>query len=326
MDRTEFLRFRRSFDRVLRQILLDLEFFIEDLSGINVYAVTHRLKTFESALEKSQRLNKLKIEKMQDIAGIRIVVATLDEIDVIVRFFSRKADSKDLIIKSDKVISRKDGYRARHLVLEFSAHYSRSIYPAFVEVQILTLLQNTFNYISRAWIYKANRELTDEWHSNFQKLSIDLAEIDQRIAQLQKQVIDSSVSSAPDDPLTPFSYQQIVMETFKETIQINDAVDDINLLIDVGCDTNGKLQSFFGRDDILQMREQIMTIESPVGKAFAKSIVTEMPVYEFYVTFGIRVEATQELIQKLNQFEVKNEENLSLSSLSLFLDTLESLR
>ena len=210
--------------------------------------------------------------------------------------------------------------------MEFSGHYSRSIYPAFVEVQILTLLQNTFNYISRAWIYKANRELTDEWHSNFQKLSIDLAEIDQRIAQLQKQVIGSSVSSAPDDPLTPFSYQQIVMEIFKETIQINDAVDDINLLIDVGCDTNGKLQNFFGRDDILQMREQIMTIESPTGKAFAKSIVTEMPVYQFYVTFGIRVEATQELIQKLNQFEIKNEENLSLSSLSLFLDTLESLR
>ncbi|MBD2578524.1 hypothetical protein [Oscillatoria sp. FACHB-1406] len=305
MNRIEFLRFRRSYDRVLRQVLLDLEFFIEDLVGISVYAVTHRLKTFESALEKSKRL-KLKIDEMQDIAGIRIVVATSDEVEVLARFFSRKADSKDLTIKSDKVIAKKDGYRARHLILEFSGHYSRSMYPAFVEVQILTLLQSTFNYISRAWIYKADRALTEEWYSSFQKMSSDLAEIDQRIAHLQKQVVESSVSSAPNDPLTPFSYQQIVTEIFGETIQINDAVDVVQMLIDVGCDTNGKLQNFFRRDDILNLREQITMIDSEAGQAFAKLIVG-MPINSFYVMFGLRFDSTKELIQMFNQVKPKDE-------------------
>jgi ppGpp synthetase/RelA/SpoT-type nucleotidyltranferase len=305
MNRIEFLRFRRSYEWVLRQVLLDLEFFIEDLVGINVYAVTHRLKTFESALEKSKRLN-LKIDEMQDIAGIRIVVATSDEVAILARFFSRKADLKDLIIKSDEIIDRKNGYRARHLVLEFSGHYSRSMHSAFVEVQILTLLQSTFNYISRAWVYKADCALTDTWRSNFQRLSSDLAEIDQRIAQLQKQVVESSVSSAPNDPLTPFSYQQIVTETFGETIKINDAVDSVQMLIDLGCDTNGKLQDFFGRNDILNMREQIIATKSEAGQAFAE-LVTSLSIHSFYMMFGLRVDSTKELIQWLNQAKPKNE-------------------
>lgn len=303
MNRAEFLRFRRPYERVLRQILLDLEFFIEDLAGINVYAVTHRLKTFENALEKSRRLD-LKIDEMQDIAGIRIVVATLDEVEILTRFFSRKADSKDLTIKSDQPINKRDGYRARHLVLESSGHYSRSMYSAFVEVQILTLLQSTFNYISRAWVYKADRSLTDEWQSNFQKLSSDLAEVDQRIAQLQKQVFESSAFTAPNDPLTPFSYQQIVAEVFGEQIKISDAVDVVRTLVDVGCNTNGKLQNFFRRDDILEMHEQVITMESEAGQAFAK-LVTSMSISGFYIVFGLRADSTKEFIQMLNQDQAK---------------------
>ena len=303
MNRIEFLRFRRSYERVLRQVLLELEFFIEDFTGLNVYAVTHRLKTFESALEKSKKL-KLKIDEMQDIAGIRIVVATSDEVEVIARFFSRKADSKDLTIKSDKVIAKKNGYRARHLILEFSGHYSRSMYPAFVEIQILTLLQSTFNYISRSWIYKADLELTKEWHSDFQKISSDLAEIDQRIAQLQKQVVESSVLSAPNDPLTPFSYQQIVTKIFGEAIQIKDAVDCVRMLVDVGYDTNGKLQNFFGRDDILNMREQIIMMDAEIEPAYAK-LVTRMPINSFYLMFGLRFDSIKE--QMLNQAKPKDE-------------------
>jgi putative GTP pyrophosphokinase len=308
MNITEFLHFRRPYDRVLRQVLLDLEFFTEDHVGINVYTLTHRLKTFKSSLEKSKKLN-LRIDEMQDIAGIRIVVATLDEVEVLARFFSRKADSKDLIIKSDKVISKKEGYRARHLILEFSGHYSRSVYPALVEVQILTLLQSTFNFISRAWIYKSDLGLTKEWFSNFRKMSDDLAEIDQRIAQFQKQVVESSVASAPNDPLTPFSYQQIVTNIFGETIQISEAVDVVQILIDIGCDTNGKLRDFFRRDDILKLREEITMMDSEIGQAFAKQ-VTGMPINSFYTMFGTRFDSTKELIQSLNQAKPKDESSL----------------
>ncbi|MDS3862351.1 hypothetical protein RIF25_16250 [Thermosynechococcaceae cyanobacterium BACA0444] len=301
MNSSEFYRFRRPYDRVLRQLMLELEFFIEDLVGINIYTLTSRLKTYQSAIEKSKRLN-LKIHEMHDIAGIRVVVSTIDEVDVIARFFSRKSDSKDLIIESDKTIERANGYRARHLVLEFSGHYSRSMYPTCVEVQVLTLLQSTFNYISRAWIYKANLELSKEWLSDFQRISNELHDIDQRINQLQQQVIQSSLSSKPDDPITPFSCQKIVNDTLGETIQLRDSVDLVRMLIDVGCDTNGKLQNFLKRKDIMAMREQIINMDAESVKALV-NFVAKMPIYSFYTLFGLRYESTKELIQSLDELK-----------------------
>ena len=41
-------------------------------------------------------------------------------------------------------------------------------------------------------------------------------------------------------------------------------------------------------------------MESEAGKAFAELIVIGMPVNQFYVTFGLRLDSTKELIQKLN--------------------------
>jgi hypothetical protein len=54
MNRAEYLRFRRPYERVLRQLLLELEFFVEDLVGVNIHSITHRLKSFDSALDISK--------------------------------------------------------------------------------------------------------------------------------------------------------------------------------------------------------------------------------------------------------------------------------
>jgi ppGpp synthetase/RelA/SpoT-type nucleotidyltranferase len=261
MNKVEYLKFQRPYQRVLRQILLDLEFFIEDLVGVNIHSITHRLKSFDSALKKSQSLN-IPVSEIQDIAGIRVVVATINEVDVIVRFFSRKQDSKDLIVKSDQVIAKKNGYRARHLILEFNGHYSRSVYETHVEIQILTLLQHTFNYISRSWVYKTERSLPDEWHAKFKDLAIDLASIDEQIANLQENVVIASASIGDNEPLTPHSYQRIIGDIFDEIEILDNAVDSVLMLIDLGCDTNGKLRRFFGNPAVLDLRERFLKLDS----------------------------------------------------------------
>jgi ppGpp synthetase/RelA/SpoT-type nucleotidyltranferase len=150
MTQEEFIRFRRPYERALPQLLLDFEFFLEDIKGVQVYLIDHRLKSFESASVKAQRLG-IPITELQDIAGMRVVVATGAQVDIVARFFSRKAVSKDLTILSDRHVEKADGYRARHLVLGFGGHYSRSMHPARVEVQCLTITQHAFNFVSRAW-------------------------------------------------------------------------------------------------------------------------------------------------------------------------------
>jgi len=298
VNRAEYLKFRRPYDRVLRQLLLELEFFIENAVGVNIHSFQHRLKTYDSAVEKSSRLS-LPIAKMQDIAGIRIVVATADEVDVVARLFTRKADSNDLTVQSDERIDKKDGYRGRHLVLEFGGSYtSGSVYPALVEVQLLTLLQHTYNYISRAWVYKSERSFSEEWRAEFVQLSRDIAVLDERIAKLQKQVVDSSVLGSDDEPLTPFSYQRIVVDFFGEHETIENAVDSVRMLIDLECETNGKLRSFFGNSAILDLRERLLNMQSKSGRAVAE-IIAGMELHRFFLMFGVRLQAAEEFLQSL---------------------------
>lgn len=299
MNRDEYLRFRRPYERALRQLLLEMEFFLEDVQGINTHTVTHRLKSFESAVAKSQKY-KLPISDLQDIAGLRIVAATANEVDVIARFFYRKADAKDLTISKDEPIAKDDGYRARHLVVEFDGHYTRSVSHTRVEVQLQTIMQHAYNFISRAWVYKTNRGFSEDWRVEFQQVSADLANLDNRIAKLQTDVLDSSAKSGPNEPLTPFSYQRIVGEIFSEMVTIDDAVDSVRFLVDLGCDTNEKLRTFFSRKDIRELRNRCLKLEGKEGHPLYK-LIHEMSLHHFFITFGVRVDAMQRLLQSLTQ-------------------------
>jgi hypothetical protein len=233
---------------------------------------------------------------------MRIVVATADEVDVVVDFFSEKQYFKDLVIESDKVIKeRKDGYRARHLVLKFNGHYSRfSCHETYVEVQVLTLLQHTFNYISRSWIYKTERSLPHEWHTEFQELARTLAEVDEQIAKLHKSVIDVSASVGDNEPLTPYSYRKIIGDVFGETETLNNAVDNVLRLIDLGCTTNGKLRQFFGDSSVLDFRERILNLNSNVGKRLVQKIM-EMPIHQFFLSHGLRMREAEEFLQAFSE-------------------------
>jgi len=296
VNRTEYLKFLRPYDRVLRQLLLELEFFKEDAIGVNIHSLEPRLKTYESATGKSIRRN-VPIAELKDIAGIRVVAATADEVEVVARFFTRKADAKDLTVQSDKLKDKEDGYRARHLVLQFEGSYSRgSASPVLVEVQLLTLLQHTYNYISRAWIYKSERSFSDGWHAEFAQLSRDLAALDERIAKLQKQVVNSSLLGSDDEPLTPFSYQRIVADIFGEHETIENAVDSVRMLIDLQYDTNGKLRSFFGNTAILDLRSRFLKVQTQPGRAVAE-VIASMTVHDSFLMFGVRLRASEGILQ-----------------------------
>lgn len=250
MEIRQYLKFRRSYERFVRQLLLDFQFFTEDSPGINIYSVEHRLRSFESAHEKALRLH-IPITDLHDIAGMRIVVATAKEIDVVARFFYRKADSKDLVVESDRKIEKDDGYRARHLLLKVGGHYSRSVHQAMLEVQLQTVMEHAYNYISRSWIYKAERSLSDQWHNDFLEVSRILTDLDLKITKLQTEILDSAVSGKDNEPLTAFSYQRIVGELFGEQVSIDDAVDAVQMLIDLQCDTNSFLKRFFSQARVL---------------------------------------------------------------------------
>jgi len=294
MTEAEYRKHIRPHARAVRQLLTDLDFFIEDIGPISLFSISSRLKDFGRAAKKSRRLG-ISADQLQDLAGIRIVVATQREVDVVARFFYREQDSDDLEVESDENLSREDGYRARHIVAVMQPRYTRSVRPARVEIQLLTVLQHAFNFMSRAWVYKSESCLSPEWRSGFSELARDLRKQDKLANALHSEVIQSASTLDDAAQLTPMSYQRLVHKVFGEDISLDAAVDSCRMMVDLGCCTNGALRSFFEDDRIEHLRRKFSTSTSAFAKS-SREMVEDWPKNTFWTTFGTRYEAVLGLL------------------------------
>lgn len=244
-----------SHRRALSKLELELEFFLRDVGNIDVFSLSSRIKDYGSALRKSEQLS-LSIDMLDDLAGIRIVVGAAPEIPIIERFFSRQEYGKDIEIKKRQKIKNKNGYRALHLVVEFKGHYQTSMYPGRVEVQLQTIFEHAFNFLSRNWSYKQPWRTSYQWEKDFAKVSKSLAEIEQAVSALHTDLVESA-SSTEAAPLTPHSLRQIVLCEFGEEIDILNAVDSCRMYSDIGYKTNGQIKNFFRDPNIVELYESL---------------------------------------------------------------------
>ena len=305
MNSSDYQRFIRPHTRALRQLLLDVDFFIADSGRLNVFSVEGRVKTYESAVEKQNRINK-PIEQLQDLAAIRIVLATSDEVAILASFFHDAAKRKMLKIKEDKPITRSNGYSSRHIILEVGPRTTHTIHDVTVEVQLSTILQHAYNFVSRAWVYKSDRDFSPDWRGRFHKLADDLARLDAAVAELHTDVLASAASGGVDEPLTPFAFQKLSEEIFAETVPLDYAVWSTRYLIDLHCTTIGQTRMFLLRRDVLELRERFRMIRSEKYQRIVERY-TGMPLHHFYIFAGTRLEMNHEFIDSLLEDETKND-------------------
>ena len=286
--------------RTLSKLEFELEFFLRDVGNIDVFSISSRIKDYRSALRKSERLS-LSIDNLDNLAGIRIVVGAAPEIPVIERFFTRQEYGKDIEIKKRQRIEHKNGYRALHLVVEFKGHYQMSVYPGRVEVQLQTIFEHAFNFLSRNWNYKQPWQTSPQWEIDFAKVSKSLAEIEQAVSALHTDLVDSA-SSAEDAPLTPHSLRQIVLCEFGEEIDISDAVDSCRRYSDIGYKTNGQIKDFFRNPNILELYESVWQNKN---NNEAVTHLTKIGKNGFWQVFGTRVHAAglREFLQHITHTE-----------------------
>jgi len=117
----------------------DLARIVEPLAA----AVSSRHKRMQAILEKLHRFPHMRLSQMDDIAGCRVVVEGLEQIEVL-----REALAADYNIHAvnDYISNPKStGYRAMHIVLELpdtNFAMQPGVNSCFVEVQVRTPRQN----------------------------------------------------------------------------------------------------------------------------------------------------------------------------------------
>ena len=270
--------------RALDRLSLELDFFVRDVGNLNLFSVTRRVKQYERAAAKSLQLG-IPVNMLDDLAVLRVLVGTLAEVPIIMRFLTRQEAGNDLkIIKSDQ-IDRRSGYRAIHVVVEKRSDYQASVFPGRVEVQIHTIFQHAFNFLSRNWSYKQPWQVSPDWSTDFAELSRLLSSIDQAAHALHLR--QARFQEATDESaITPYSFQAIVKSEFGEEIPMEDAVDACRMYADLGYRTNAHLRQHF-RDP--RIAELYTMVESKAATSTSSALIVKMGRCGFWNTFGIRI-------------------------------------
>lgn len=270
--------------RALERLALELDFFVRDVGNLNLFSVSNRIKQYERAVTKSALLG-IPIDALDDLAGLRVVVGTLAEVPIVMRFLTRQEVSNDLKIVKNHQVDHGSGYRATHVVVEKPSDYQASVFPGRVEIQIHTIFQHAFNFLSRNWSYKQPWQVSSEWSADFAEMSRLLTEIDyvaQALHLRQAEFQDATDESV----LTPHSYQAIVKWEFGEDIAVEDAVDACRMYVDLGYRTNAHLRRHFRDSRIVNL---YATLERRAAISESSAIIAKMGRSGFWGLFGVKI-------------------------------------
>ncbi len=119
--------------------------------------VTGRVKSIESIQEK-MALRGISMERleqdMQDIAGLRIMVQFVEDIQEVLMILRRRSDM-EIIQERDYISNRKpSGYRSYHAIISYRVDTIDGPREILVEIQIRTLAMNFWATIEHSLNYK----------------------------------------------------------------------------------------------------------------------------------------------------------------------------
>ncbi|MED3647311.1 GTP pyrophosphokinase family protein [Halalkalibacterium halodurans] len=153
--------------------------------------VTGRVKPISSILDKAIRknipLDQLE-EKMQDLAGLRIVTQFVEDIETVVQLIRSRSDF-EIVEERDYVEQKKDsGYRSYHLVLRYPVQMIEGEKRILVELQIRTLAMNFWATIEHSLNYKYSGEIPLNIKTRLQRAAEAAFRLDEEMSQIRDEV------------------------------------------------------------------------------------------------------------------------------------------
>ena len=126
--------------------------------------VTGRVKPIESIREKMIRRNISEenlAQDMQDIAGLRIMVQFVDDVEEILEVLRQRQDMH-VVQERDYIRHKKSsGYRSYHVVVEYPVDTIDGNETILAEIQIRTLSMNFWATIEHSLNYKYKGDFPD---------------------------------------------------------------------------------------------------------------------------------------------------------------------
>lgn len=185
------------YEMAVEELMIKFQRMMKDYRAAGMYSpieqVTGRVKTISSILDKAYRkgveLDDLE-DKIDDIAGIRIICQFEDEIMKVVQIIHQMTD---LVVVSEKDYITKPkecGYRSYHVNVLYDVQTIYGHRRIKVEIQIRTLGMNFWSVIEHSLHYKYNGEVPPEIASRLIRAARAVHRVDKEMSAIRGDIID----------------------------------------------------------------------------------------------------------------------------------------
>lgn len=171
-----------------------------------ISSITSRLKNTNSIIEKMNKNNyEFSLENIEtylhDVAGIRVVCCYVDDIYGIADALL-KQDDITLVACKDYIANPKpNGYRSLHLIVKIPVFFADFKKEMKVEVQIRTIAMDFWASLEHQLKYKQNVPNQQEIIAQLQACSKVIAETDEKMLDIRRQIEEGSDIPTEDDIL-----------------------------------------------------------------------------------------------------------------------------
>ena len=146
---------------------------------------------YENSLEQVEELE----EKIEDIAGIRLICQFVEDINAVVEIIRNR---KDLEIKQEKdyiTQSKPSGYRSYHIIVYYTVHTINGPKRLEVEIQIRTMAMNFWSTIEHSLQYKYKEHMPDELRMRLLRVADAVDALDNEMASVRDEIMDAQNSN-----------------------------------------------------------------------------------------------------------------------------------
>ncbi len=184
-----------------------------------IESVTSRVKSINSLLEKAKRKGVAQRdlgEKIDDIAGIRIICKFVEDIYLVVELLhSLEEPGFQVLDERDYIIHTKEsGYRSYHMHVRYKIATPQGMEFVVVEIQIRTMAMNFWATIEHSIRYKYKNEMSDELQARL-NLAADAAfNLDREMSNIREDILEMEAATRTREKLleeTLYNIEQLYL-------------------------------------------------------------------------------------------------------------------
>lgn len=163
--------------------------------------VTGRVKSIESIKEKMV-LRDIRFENLatdlQDIAGLRIMVQFVDDVDDVLELL-RKRQDMTIVQERDYIHHMKaSGYRSYHVIVEYPVDTIHGQKKILAEIQIRTLAMNFWATIEHSLNYKYQGDFPEEIKKRLEVTAKIAFELDEEMRKIREDIREAQLLFDPE--------------------------------------------------------------------------------------------------------------------------------